>query len=70
MITQVGAPARGVAARRVGGRHARAGRAEAPPGAPGGASRVVRAYRYWPVFDAVSIARPVASFLPVTSVRM
>gem|GEM_PF-3438876 len=30
----------------------------------------VASYRYWPVFDAVSIARPVASFLPVTSVRM
>jgi hypothetical protein len=29
-----------------------------------------RCYRYWPVFDAVSMARPWASFLPVTSVRM
>jgi hypothetical protein len=27
-------------------------------------------YRYWPVFDAVSIARPVSAFLPVTRVRM
>jgi hypothetical protein len=44
--------------------------AEAPPGGPGGASRALRVYRYWPVFDAVSIARPVASFLPVTRVRM
>ena len=27
-------------------------------------------YRYWPVFDAVSIARPDSAFFPVTSVRM
>ncbi|MEV3962857.1 hypothetical protein AB0M34_18470 [Nocardia sp. NPDC050193] len=27
-------------------------------------------YRYWPVFDSVSIARLALAFLPVTSVRM
>ncbi len=28
------------------------------------------AYRYWPVFDSVSIARLALAFLPVTRVRM
>jgi len=29
-----------------------------------------RSYRYWPVLLAVSMARPVSVFLPVTRVRM
>jgi hypothetical protein len=36
----------------------------------GRAARYCVTYRYWPVFDAVSIARPVSAFLPVTRVRM
>ncbi len=32
--------------------------------------RDVTDYRYWPVFDSVSIARLALAFLPVTRVRM
>jgi hypothetical protein len=65
-----------------GGRTGTGGQGDTGGGQEGGAdargpARVVgrglcdeRCYRYWPVFDAVSMARPWASFLPVTSVRM
>ncbi|SLH29813.1 Uncharacterised protein [Mycobacteroides abscessus subsp. abscessus] len=46
-----------------------AGRDEAAP--PNGRRGLDRsAYRYWPVFDSVSMARLALAFLPVTSVRM
>ncbi|SDE54794.1 hypothetical protein SAMN05660485_01033 [Blastococcus fimeti] len=50
----------------------RAGRGDgpAPAGAGAGPSSSVRIYRYWPVFVAVSIARPDSLPLPLISVRM
>ncbi|WP_280187627.1 hypothetical protein, partial [Nocardia gipuzkoensis] len=42
----------------------------APPPPPPPPRGPAEPYRYWPVFDSVSMARLALAFLPVTSVRM